>query len=814
METLGKDIAFALRTFRRNPVFTVVAALTLGLAVAGDTAIFSVLDSAVLRAMPFRDADRLVFVDGTHVSDGQEAIRYASVPEFRDWRARSRTISPMVGVDANSFTLSGADDAERVTGEVVSRGFFELLGGDAALGRTFTTAEYDTPDGYPVAVLSHDLWKRRFGSDPDVVGRTVDLNDRSVTVVGVMPDGFRGVDPDAELWIPMGMISLVRSADVLESRGTRFLPVIGRLAPGVGLERAQEELEAIARDLQGEHPDLNKDRFARVQSFRDAFLGTTGRLLWIFLGAGALLLLIAVANVANLLLARTHGRTHEWVVRRAVGAERGRLARQILTETLLLAAIGGAVGLVLAWWAIRSLAPRIPSGVLPDYAAPAMSAGVFLFSFAVVAASGCIAGLAPAAAGARSDLAAALRGSARGSSRRGGRVRDLFVVVQVSLALLLLVGAGLLVRSARAQLAVDPGMKMDDVRVFRVSLPRGTYPDASAVRDFTEEVMRRVGRVPGVSDVSVSSDFPFRGRASGSYIVRPDDVDHLIRYFRHSVSPGYFQHLGVRILQGREFTPADDESGHGVVVVTKAMVDRVFPEDPTPVGRSVYVGNPDNPGNRAEIVGVVENVRYRNLTQSMMDAPNSPDIFFSIRQVPSRTLEVSFRAPSGLASVLPAIRTVVHDLDPSLPVYAPTSLRDAYLAQTATPRFAAFLMGLFSTLALAVAAVGIYGVLALGVRLRAPEIAVRRALGAGAGTVASSVIFGALRLVAVGLVIGGAAALLGTRFLSTFLYGVRPADPVTFGGVALGMLAVAALAAAVPAWRAIRQDPVRALGVE
>ncbi len=814
METVGQDLSFALRTFRRNPGFTAVAALTLGLAVAGNTAIFSVLDAAVLHAMPFRGADRLVFVNGYHLTDGQRAVRYASVPEFRDWRERSRTVSPMVGVDANSFTLSGNGEAERVTGEVVSRGFFELLGGEPALGRTFSREEYDTPDGFPVVVLSHDLWARRFGSDPEVVGRTLEINEQRVTVLGVMPPQFRGIAPDAELWVPMGMISLVGSAGILESRGTRFLPVIGRLAPGVNLARAQDELDAIARDLQAEHPDVNRDRFAQVQSFRDAFLGTTGRLLWILLGAGALLLLIAAANVANLLLVRTHSRTRELVVRRAVGAEGGRLVRQLLTESLLLAAIGGAVGLILAGWAVRSLAPMIPMGVLPDYAAPAMSARVFLFSLGVVTLAGCAAGLAPALAGARSDLAGALRGSGRRFSRRHGRVRDMFVVVQVSVALLLLVGAGLLVRSFRAQLAVDPGLEMDGIQVFRVSLPREQYPDAASLGVFTRELMRRVGDVPGVSDVSVSSDFPFRNRTSGSYIARPDDVEHLIRYYRHSVSPGYFEHLGVRVLQGRGFTPSDDESAPRVVLVTQAMVDRVFPDDPTPIGRTIYVGNPNDPGNTAEIVGVVENVRYRDLTQSLMAEPNSPDVFYSIRQMPSRTLEVSFEAPGGLASVLPEIRAAVRGLDPSIPIYASSSLRTAYLAQTATPRFAAFLMGLFSALALALAAVGVYGVLAFGVGLRAPELAIRRALGAGAGTVAASVLLGALRLVAIGLVLGSVAALLSSRFLDAFLFGVRPADPVTFGAVAAGMLAVALLSSALPAWRAIRQDPMVALNTE
>jgi predicted permease len=420
----------------------------------------------------------------------------------------------------------------------------------------------------------------------------------------------------------------------------------------------------------------------------------------------------------------------------------------------------------------------------------------------------------PAASGARADLAGALRSGGRGVTGRRARAQQGFVIVQVGLALLLLVGAGLLGRSFRAQLAVDPGLDMDGVYVFRVQPPRERYPDAEALRQFTREIVRRVGTVPGVSSVAASSDFPFRGRSSGAIMVRPDDVEHRIRYHRHSVTPGYFENLGIELLRGRTLEEQDAEDARGVVVVTQAMVDRVFPDDPGGVGRTIAIGNPADPDNLAEIVGVVENVRYRNLTQDMMEERNSPDVFFSIEQMPSRTLEVSFRARGGLASVLPEVRQAVAGLDPAIPLFAADALEHAYAGLTATPRFAAFLMGMFSLLALVLSGVGIYGVLAFTVGQRTPEIALRRALGAGAGEVAGSVVVGAVRLALVGLVLGAAGAWFGSVLLETILFQVGPRDPATFGGVSAAMLLVAVAAAAVPAWRATRRSPAEALNTE
>jgi predicted permease len=815
MASMRQDLAYALRTLRRSPGFTLMATLTLGVALAGNTTIFSVLDSAVLQALPFQDADRLVFINGYHLQDGQQALRYASVPEFRDWRERSRTIDPMVAVDINGVTMSTGDGAERVSAEIVSEGYFDVLGGRALLGRTFSREEYATPDGYPAVVLSHGLWQRSFGADPSIVGRTFDVNERTVSVIGVMPEDFVGVGLSVDLWAPLGMITLVAPASLLDSRGTRFLPVIGRLAPGTDVGRAQDELDAIARDLQQLHPDTHRDRFARVVPFREGYLGTTGRLLWVLFGAGALLLLIASANVANLLLVRANVRTRELVVRRAIGASSSRVAAQLLTESLVLAMAGGVVGLGMAAWGLDVLASLIPAGVLPGYADASISGRAFGFTLMVLTLVGLAAGLVPAVTSARRDVASGLRTGGRAVKGGRGRAQQLFVVTQVGLALLLLVGAGLLTRSFRAQLAVDPGLETDGVWAFRMQPPRERYPDGASLRVFADELVRRVSDVPGVGSVAVSSDFPFRGGSSGAYIARQDDPETRIRYHRHSVSPGYFRNLGVDLRAGRRFEAGDDESAPGVAIVTQALVDRVFPEGSRGVGESIWVGNPADPSNLAEIVGVVENVRYRNLTQSMMDEPNSPDVFFAMRQIPSRTMEVSFRLESvDVAAVVPAIREAVRGLDPAVPIFALASLDELYRAQTTTPRFAAFLMGLFSALALSLACVGIYGVLAFSVGQRGPEIALRRALGARAGDVARSVVLDGVRLALVGMVIGGGGAILGGKVLRSLLFEVKTTDIPTFATVSGAMLIVVVVAATVPAWRASRKPPADALSAE
>lgn len=814
MSGLKQDLAYALRTFRRSPGFTLVAVATLALALGGNTAIFSVVDAALLQALPFEDHDELVFVNGYHLTNGEIAIRGASFPEFRDWHERSRWISPMAATEGTSLSATGdGGPAEQLTAELVSREYFDVLRAAPALGRAFLPEEHAEIDAHPVAMISYRLWERRYALNPAALASEIVINDRPLTIVGIMPEGFQGTNlaDGTDMWVPDGMISLIASPELLDSRGTRFLNVIGRLAPGGSVEAAQGELDVVARDLQARFPQAHEDRFAQVEEFRDGYLGDTGGLLWILMGAGVVLLLIAAANVANLLLVRSHSRTREFVLRRALGAEGSRVAGQLLTESFVLAALGGVGGIGVAVLALRVLGPMIPNGALPGYVDAELSSTAFLASLAVLVLVGLATGLLPAASSARIDIATRLREGSKGSaavSLRRIRPQHVFVVAQIALALVLMVGAGLLTRSFRAQLAVDTGAELEGIMAMRLSPPSSRYDTNETLWSFSTELQRRLGDLPGVEGVSLSSSLPLRGGSSGAYIFRAgDSAEDRIRFHRHHVTPSYFQTLGIELLEGRLLNDDDRGESPGVIVITDAMARRVYPGQ-SAVGKMMSL-RPDD-GMPVEVVGVVEDVRYRDITTSLMEEANSPDVFFSYWQIPSRTLEVAVRTDSP-STVVPAMRTVVSELDPELPIFQLEPLEVAWRTQTATPRFAAFLMSLFSGLALLLACVGIYGVLAFTVGQRSQEIAIRRAIGASGASVARAVVGDGLRLTLVGLVLGGAAAVLGTRVLETFLFGVEATDPTTFASVSSGMVAVAVAAAVLPALRAMRRDPAEVL---
>jgi predicted permease len=815
MDGLRRDLAYSLRTLRRSPGFAVVAIATLGLALGANTAIFSVVDAALLSALPFEDSDELVFVNGYHLVDGQPSVRGASFPEFRDWRERSRAISPMAAVSNMSLTMSGEGEAERLAVEIVTEEYFEVLGAEPTPGRAFVTEEHTETDAHGVAILSHAFFERRFAADPATVGRSIVVNDRPLTIVGVMPAGFGGVNLNTDVWVPESLVTLVGGAGILDSRGSRFLSVVGRLTAGSDAATAQGELDVIALDLQASFPDAHMDRYGQVQSFRDGFLGTTGRLLWLLMGAGLVLLLIASANVASLLLVRSYGRTREIVLRRALGAEGHRVAGQLLTESAVLAALGGVVGLGLALWGLRVLGPMIPQGVLPGYVDVRLSGAAFGYSLVVLALIGFATGLVPAVASWRMDLATKLREGARAVGGGGPRrlmVQHAFVVAQVALALVLMVGAGLLTRSFRAQLAVDTGSELEGILAVSVQLPPSRYADQADLWRFARELEQGISVVPGVVHASLSSDLPFRGGSSASYIFRQGNgPEDRIRYHRHYVTPAYFEALGVDLVAGRYLADSDVDGTAGVVVITEAMARRVYPNESS-VGKIMTL-RPDG-SDAVEIVGVVQDVRYRNLTTSMMAEANSPDVFFSYWQIPSYSLELAVRAQGDPAALVPLLRQAVADIDPALPVFGVQPLRTSYEIQTATPRFAAFLMGLFSTLAVVLACVGVYGVLAFAVGQRSREIAIRRAVGASASSVARSVVGDGLRLVGFGVLLGAFGAVGGGRLLDTFLFEVTATDPTTFVGVGGGMVVVALVAAIVPALRAMRRDPSEALGSE
>lgn len=811
MMTMGafrQDVAYAFRTLRRSPGFTVVAVLTLGLALGGTTSLFSVVDAALLQAMPFEDHEELVFVNGYHLTNGEIAIRGASFPEFRDWDERARGVDPMAAVGGRSLAITGDGVAESVTAAIVSEHFFRVLDVEPLRGRTFEGPEHGPQAGAAVAIISHGLWERRFGLDPAVLGSPISLNDISFDVVGIMPEGFGGVLLTTDVWVPDGALSLLGSG-AIDARGARFLTVIGRLQTDA--DQAQAELDQIAVSLQQEYPGAHEDRFAQVEAFREGYLGDTGRMLWVLLGAGGVLLLIAAANVTNLMLVRSHGRTREIVLRRALGAEGRRVGGLLLTESIVLAAMGGLLGLIVASIGIAALGPMIPPGVLPGFVVAELDARTFVAALASLSVVAVGMGLFPAVASARLGIAQAIREGGRAIAVGGRRIRlqHVFVIAQVGLALVLLMGAGLLTRSFRAQLAVDTGSQIDRVAAVRMRLPDSRYPDADARRQFQAEAQRLASEIPGVTVASVSSDLPFRGGSSGAYVFRADAPDDRIRFHMHMVSPEYFETLGNELIDGRLLAETDRSDGPPVAVITRAMVERVFPEGDA-VGRTMYL----RPGGQDpfEVVGVIEDVRYRDLTTSLFAERNSPDIFFAIDQIPPATVELAVNVEGEPGAFVGPLREVVSGLDVDLPVFDLEPLRTGYERQTATPRFAAFLMTLFSVLAVVVASVGIYGVLAFSVSQRSQEIAIRRAIGASAPGVARAVFADGLRLCALGLAAGGVGAVFGSRALETLLFEVETSDPLTFAAVGSAMLITALIAAVVPALRAMRRDPAEALG--
>jgi predicted permease len=815
LEMFRRDLFYAVRTLRKSAGFTAVAVLTLGLAAGGNAAIFSVVDAALLQALPFADHEELVFLNGYHLVDGEISIRGASFPEFRDWKEAASTVGQMAATSEASLALTGEGQAERVQTEIVTADYFDALGVSAVIGRTFDPVEHEEVGAHPVAAISWNLYERRFGADPAALGQTLVVNDQPLTIAGVLPPGFGGVGLATDLWVPEGMISLLVGPQTLEQRGSRFLTVIGRLAPGAELDVSQAEMDQIARTLQESFPRAHEDRFAQVEPFREGYLGTTGNLLWLLLGAGGVLLLIAAANVANLLLVRSHGRSREIVLRRALGAEGSQVAAQLLTESVILSLLGGVAGLAFSSLALSVLGPMIPQGVLPGYVDPALSVGALVYSTVLLAIVGIATGLAPAVSSARFDLATRLREGSNGAGGRGrGRInaQHAFVVAQVALALVLMVGAGLLTRSFRAQLAVDVGSDIDGVVAMSMRLPASRYDSNETIVNFTSELERRLSEVPGAVSASVSSDLPFRNGASGSYILRDGDgPDDRIRFHRHSASAGFFATLDVEVLQGRALDRNDIAGAPDVIVVTEALADRVYPGT-SALGQTMHL-RPDGT-MPVQVVGVIRDIRFRDVTTSLLADANSPDVFFAMAQSPTRSVEAAVRTGGDPSEVMAAMRAVVSELDPDLPVYNVAPLVDAFRIQTATPRFAAFLMGLFSVLAAVLASVGIYGVLAFSVDQRSKEIAIRRAIGASTTSLARSVIGDGLRLAAIGLVVGGVATVFVSSLLQSFLFEVGASDPTTIVTTVVAMIGVAAIAAIVPAARAMARSPADALNAE
>jgi predicted permease len=813
---LWNDLRFALRQLRRNPGFAAIAVVALALGIGANTAIFSVFNAVLLRPLPYRAPDRLVQIwERNEKLDVGIPLIPTSAANFADWRAQSTSFEGLGAFRYVGLALSGEATPTRIWGGAVSPGLLSVLGVSPLLGRTFLPDE-ERPGHDNVVLLGYDLWRRRYHQDPAVVNQQLMLDGHSYTIVGVMPAGFQFPLPSffpiltrarAEVWVPYAI------DPAASSRDNRQLGVIGRLRPGVTVEHARGEMATIATRLAAAYPARDQDFTTWLVPLHEQAVGGVRPLLSILLGAVGLILLIACANVANLQLARANARQRELAVRRAIGASSGQIVRQLLVESILLAVIAAVAGVGLAGWILQLLVSRLPAS-FPRGTEIGLDGRVLGFTLLLAILTGLAFGIAPALEAGRADLSEPLREGGRGATGGRGRRRVLrgFVISEIALALVLLVGAGLLVRSLVQLYRVNPGFDPEGLVTVGIELPRDRYTDPAAGAAFFHRLIAAIRSTPAASDVAASTLVPF-------------DEDEEIDAFRieghspettttrgplarsRSVDGDYFHTLRLPVLQGRAFDERDDQSAPPVAVVNRMLAERYWPGQDA-VGKRVTFGDSAG-GPWTTIVGVVGNAVHSGL-----DVAPQPEIYTPVVQTPQfPAMTVLVRTGDPMGAVR-AVRTALHDLDPSIPVAEVRTMRALIDQSLGQRRIAMLLLGLFALLALALASLGIYGVMAYSVAARTHEIGVRLALGATMGDVLRMVMGDGMRLAATGLAIGIVAAAGITRVLGSLLYGVRPLDAGTFGGVALLLGCVALAASWVPAGRAARSDPMRALRSE
>jgi predicted permease len=832
LESLLQDVRFAFRTIRKSPGFSIVATAALAIGIGGNTAIFSMVDAVRARAMPYAHPDRLVQLWG-NVARARVERRGASYPDYRDWRTQAKSFDDMAAFDGATLTLVGNDEPERLHVELVSAPYFDLLGVQPVHGRAFRDDEDDATKPALVAILSDGLWRRRFGADAQIVGHTMMLTSRSApaagpmpfTVVGVMPPGFQGLTDAAELWVPFALYAPPRG---MTERGSRGFAALARLKPGVTLQAAQAEMDGISRQLERSYPDTNEKRAVEISPLDVELFGTLRGSLLTLMAAVGFVLAIACANVANLLIARSEARRREVAVRTALGAGRGRLMRQMMTESCVLTLLGAGVGLLLARAAVMTLLAQSPV-TFPSFVAPGLDVRVAAFTVAVSLVCGILVGLAPWLQAREVDLNDALKENARGSGgRRSQRLRSGLVVVEISLAVVLLIGAGLMIRTVRNLIALDPGFDPESVLTLRLSVPRLAPPSLTAVSGAAPAtpagppppivegrvLLERLRSLPGVAAVSLATDLPLDGNASaGLYAAEgmpAATAQNAPRAYVHRVAPDFFATLRIPVVSGRTFTAAElmPDTGQAAVVVSDRVVKRFWPGQ-DPIGRRIKFGPAQSDAPWMSIVGVVGEVKYRGLPEN---PTADPDIYlpFSDR---SQQLSVVVRASVTPSSLVAPVRAAIRALDPSIPIYSVASMDALIGSQTSQSRFTMWLMGVFAVIALALAVIGIYGVMSYLVTQRTREIGIRLALGAGGKDILKLVVGNGAQLVVVGIALGLAAAFALQRLVSSLLFGVTAADAASAGAVAI-LAVVALLACYVPARRATRIDPLRALHYE
>jgi len=817
METLLKDIGYGLRTLIKKPVFTLVVLLTLALGIGANSAIFSVVSAILVKPLPFKEPDRVIVVWESNPKLNFPRFG-ASVPNYLDWKSQNKSFENIAAFRYTVFTLTGRGEPERLRGGRVSADLFKVLGVTPMLGRDFLPGE-DLPNASPVVILSYGLWERNFGSDPNIVNQTLTFDDTNYTVIGVMPPGFnfppritvsgQTFEP-ADLW---SRLVVQGTQGPQPSRGSHNLhQVVGRLKSGTPLEQAQAEMKTIAAQLEQSYPNTNKDWSVTLVPIHEQVTGDIRPALLILLGTVGLVLLIACVNVANLLLARSTSRTKELAIRSALGASSKRLIRQLLTESIFLSLIGGVLGILLAYLAIKLLLWVGPPVSIPRIDEIGVDLRVLTFTLILSLLTGVIFGLAPALQSAKPDLIQGLKEGVKNRvtkfSRRG-KMQNLLVVCEVALSLVLLIGAGLLIKSFWHLRNTDTGFDKSSALTMQIALPNRRYPDPPKRRAFYEKLISQVAVVPGVQAVGAVSHLPLSGDIFFLRFTLEGQVpgvfpnpDAGIRV----VSPDYFKAMGIRLVNGRFLTAQDTDKSTSVALINETMKRQLWPNEDV-IGRKLMLDDGENVWR--EIVGVVADVKHSSVV-----ADAGPEIYLSYLQDPIAAMTLVARGPSNPKALSSHIRNELTKLDGSLAAYNIRTTDELLSNSLSKNRFNAMLLGLMAALALGLAVVGIYSVMSYIVTQRTHEIGIRMAIGANRGDVLKMVIKQGMLMVLLGIVLGLIGAFLLTRLLATLLFGISATDPIIFGLASLALILVALLANILPALRATRVNPLLALRYE
>jgi predicted permease len=806
METLIRDIHYGVRMLVKHRGLTVVAVATLALGIGANTAIFSVVNAVLLRPLPFAEPEQLVVALTKTTKVPRDWVTY---PDLRDWREQSQLFSEFAGFAGQSVNLTGTEQPDRLIGCFVSDNFFKTLKVDVALGRGFMPGE-DQPEAQRVAIVSHTVWRYRFGTDPNLIGRSLILNGQPYTVIGVLPESFHFQWGDADVWMPIRGYP-----NFSDDRRKSAAAVIGRLKHGVTIKQAQTEMDTIAGRLAEQYPETNADRQVSVQGFQDFIVADLKPSLLVLLGAVGFVLLIACANVANLLLARALTRQKEMALRAALGASRIRLVRQLLTETVMLSLLGGGLGLLLGVWGTSLLAANSPSD-LPAGVTAKLDPTVLFVTLAISMITGVLFGLAPALKFSKPDVYETLKegGKTSGSGSVRSGARGVLVVSQVALALVLLIGSGLMIRSFLNLVRVAPGFNVENLLTLEYRVPRNRYPEGQQQWNFHKQVVERVSALPGVASAAVVLALPYSGNGGSMSFVPLDRAEppkgDEPRAQRNSADAFYFDTMQIPLLSGRVFTEQDQAGTPPVVVINQTMSRRYWPED-DPIGKRIRISGTGITDSdiTATIVGVVGDVKHGSL-----DEPSTSQIYLAFAQSPFIFATLVVRTQPEPMSMAGAVRNAVWSVDKDQPVWKVRTVEFLINRDLGPRRFMMALLVGFAALALLLATIGIYSVISYSVTQRTHEIGVRMAFGARAGDVLRLVIGQGMTLILIGIGAGLVAAFGLTRLMTGLLFGVTVTDPLTFAAISVVLTIVALGACFVPARRATKVDPMIALRYE